>query len=312
MDKITGLEKYKRLVLLAGLASVGTAIIFVVVKFGVWMVSGSSVIFASLTDSIFDCLASLVNLLALKFSLTPPDNEHRFGHYKTQALASLAQSAFIGGSASILISEGLYKFFSPQPLKSIDLAIYVSVFSTLFTVLLILFQGYVYRLTKSEAISADRLHYTADVMLNISVIISLYLSYMGYLWADGLFAALIGLFILKGAYDIGMNAVQILLDHSLDSKDISKIITIIVNEPGITSIHDLKTHHAGPMVFIQGHIVMDGRLDLVTCHNIINNVEHNLREVFVNAEIILHMEPDEKKTYDEVEFKDTSFPGGNA
>ena len=63
------LQKYRRLVMLAGTASVSTAVLFIVIKFVVWMFSGSSVIFASLTDSIFDMLASLINLLALRFSL---------------------------------------------------------------------------------------------------------------------------------------------------------------------------------------------------------------------------------------------------
>ncbi|MDY6466895.1 MAG: cation transporter, partial [Succinivibrio dextrinosolvens] len=99
----TQLEQYRKLVLLAGGASVITAVLFILIKFGVWMISSSTVIFASLTDSIFDLLASLVNLLALRFSLLPPDDEHRFGHHKSQSLASLAQAAFIGGSAVLLI-----------------------------------------------------------------------------------------------------------------------------------------------------------------------------------------------------------------
>ena len=85
------LQRYKKLVLLAGAASVCTAVLFILIKLTVWIMSASTVIFASLTDSIFDLLASLVNLLALKFSLAPPDKEHRFGHHKSQALASQAQ-----------------------------------------------------------------------------------------------------------------------------------------------------------------------------------------------------------------------------
>ena len=72
----TSLQKYKKLVMLAGIASVSVAVIFIVIKVVVWLISSSTVIFASLTDSIFDLLASLVNLLALRFSLTPPDKEH--------------------------------------------------------------------------------------------------------------------------------------------------------------------------------------------------------------------------------------------
>ena len=191
MNSSVELQRYKKLVMIAGGASVATAILFIIIKFVVWVISSSTVIFASLTDSIFDLLASLVNLLALKFSLSPPDKEHLYGHHKSQALASLAQAAFIGGSSVLLVIHGIERCLHPQGVLYLDLAIIVSVISIVITVLLVLLQTYVYRLTRSEAISADRLHYLSDVTLNIGVLLALALSYYGYLWADGLFASLI-------------------------------------------------------------------------------------------------------------------------
>ena len=143
----TSLQKYKKLVMLAGIASVSVAVTFIVIKVVVWLISSSTVIFASLTDSIFDLLASLVNLLALRFSLIPPDKEHRFGHFKSQALASLAQAAFIGGSSVLLVIHGVERCITPQNLVHVDLAILVSIVSIVFTILLVLFQTYVYNRT---------------------------------------------------------------------------------------------------------------------------------------------------------------------
>ncbi|MGN0902916.1 MAG: cation diffusion facilitator family transporter, partial [Succinivibrio sp.] len=279
---------------------------FIVIKLIVWMISSSTVIFASLTDSMFDLLASLVNLLALKFSLAPPDKEHRFGHHKSQALASLAQAAFIGGSAVLLIGHGIERCVRPQNVLCLDLAILVSVVSIVITTLLVLFQTFVYKRTQSEAIAADRLHYVSDISLNIGVMVALVLTYYGYIWADGLFAALIGILIFKGAWHIGFRAVQTLLDKSLGVASLSKIIGAIQSVKGVESIHDLKTHRAGPMVYIQGHLVMDGCMTLISAHEIVNEVERKIRIDFPDAEITLHMEPDEQKTYDEVEFSDTA------
>lgn len=299
------LQQYKKLVMLAGFASVSTAVLFIAIKLAVWMISSSTVIFASLTDSIFDLLASLVNLLALRFSLTPPDKEHRFGHHKSQALASLAQAAFIGGSAVLLVTHGVERCFNPQPLLHLDLAIFVSIVSIAVTVFLVLFQSYVFKKTQSEAIAADRLHYLSDVTLNGGVIAALFMSYYGFEWADGLFASLIGLFILKGAYTIGIKAIQTLLDRSLGASSISKILESIVSVKGVISVHDLKTHRAGPMVYIQGHVVMDSNLPLIKAHDIVNEVENNIRKKYPDAEIVLHMEPDVMSTYEDVCFNDS-------
>ena len=143
MNSSVELQRYKKLVMIAGGASVATAILFIIIKFVVWVISSSTVIFASLTDSIFDLLASLVNLLALKFSLSPPDKEHRYGHHKSQALASLAQAAFIGGSSVLLVIHGIERCLHPQGVLYLDLAIIVSVISIVITVLLVLLQTYV-------------------------------------------------------------------------------------------------------------------------------------------------------------------------
>ena len=306
MNSSVELQRYKKLVMIAGGASVATAILFIIIKFVVWVISSSTVIFASLTDSIFDLLASLVNLLALKFSLSPPDKEHRYGHHKSQALASLAQAAFIGGSSVLLVIHGIERCLHPQGVLYLDLAIIVSVISIVITVLLVLLQTYVYRLTRSEAISADRLHNLSDVTLNIGVLLALALSYYGYLWADGLFASLIGLFIMKGAYVIGFRAVQTLLDKSLGRDSIKKIINAIHSIGDVKSVHDLKTHRAGPMVYIQGHLVLDGNMDLFKAHDIVDEIEKKIRIDFPDAEIILHMEPDTQSTYEDVVFFDSA------
>lgn len=298
------LQKYRRLVMLAGMASVSTAVAFVLLKLGVWLLSGSSSIFASLTDSMFDSMASCINLLALKYSLSPPDREHRFGHYKAQALASLAQAAFIGGSALLLIIHGAERFSNPQPLEQVPLAVGVSVFGVVFTMALVAFQGYVYKKTKSEAIGADRFHYLSDVMLNLGVIAALVLSWYGYLWADGLFAALIGAMILRGAWQIGLGAVDILLDRSLTPGENSKIINAIISVAGVLSLHDLKTRRAGPRCYIQAHLVINGRLPLFKAHIIADRAERNLLRLYPDADVVLHMEPDGADTLKDVQFDD--------
>lgn len=304
---INGSKSYKRLVMLAGFASVTTAILLIVMKFTVWLLSGSSTILASLTDSLLDLGASFINLLALRFALRPADKEHRFGHYKAESLASLTQAAFIGGSALFLIVHGYERLMNPQPLGYINVAIYVSIASVVFTLALTWFQGYVCKLTKSEAIEADRFHYLSDVLLNLSVIGALVLSSFGYMWADGLITILIGLYIIRSSWHIGLNAIATLLDRSLGPDETTKIIRAIVVVPQVESFHDLRTRKAGPQYYIQCHIVLLHTMTLEEAHNVANEVEHNIREDFPEADITLHMEPDVADTFKDITFVDQHF-----
>lgn len=67
-----------------------------------WWYTGSVSILAALVDSLVDIAASLTNLLVVRYSLQPADDEHTFGHGKAESLAALAQSMFISGSALFL------------------------------------------------------------------------------------------------------------------------------------------------------------------------------------------------------------------
>lgn len=303
--ELTG--RYKKLVLLAGTASVVTAILLILMKFIVWLFSGSATILASLTDSLIDLGASFINLLALRYALQPADKVHRFGHYKAEALASLSQAAFICGSALLLIFNGYERLVKPVAIGYIDIAIYVSIASIALTILLTMFQGYVCKLTQSEAVAADRFHYLSDVGLNLSVIISLVLTRMGYEWSDGLVTILLGLYIMKSSWHIGQIAVGTLLDKSMSVTDNNKIIRSILAVEGINSFHDLRTRKAGPQHYIQCHIVLDHNMSLAHAHDIASEAEGNIRRFFPDADIMLHMEPEGDDTFKDITFVDSQF-----
>ncbi|MGB1272498.1 MAG: cation transporter [Endozoicomonas sp.] len=92
-----------RLLKIATYASVATASILILAKLAAWFMTGSMSLMATLLDSTMDILASLITLFAVRIAITPPDEDHHFGHGKAEHLAVLAQSAFIAGSAIVLL-----------------------------------------------------------------------------------------------------------------------------------------------------------------------------------------------------------------
>lgn len=282
---------YSRWVTLAGLASTATAGILILAKLVAWLMTGSSSLLASLTDSLMDISASLINLFALRYSLTPADHDHSFGHGKAESLASLAQAAFITGSALVLVMNGISRLINPEPIKNLDIGLWVTVGSLALTLVLVAFQSLVVQKTQSQAIRADRLHYQSDVLFNIGVLLALGCSWYGWLWADGLFAILLGLFILKGALEIGYEAVQTLLDRQLPDGERAQIVELVKSVPGVHGIHDLRTRQAGPLRFIQLHLELDDTLPLMRAHDLADQAEALILEQYPGADVIIHMDP---------------------
>lgn len=278
---------------MATYASVSVAGVLIVVKLGAWVATESVSILSTLLDSLLDAGASMVNLLAVRRALQPADREHRFGHGKAEPLAGLAQAAFICGSAAILLIQAGDRFFHPRPVHSAEIGYAVMVFTIVLTVGLVIFQKYVVGKTGSVAVSGDSLHYQSDVMINASVIISLFLSSrMGWPTADPLFAIAIAAYIVFGAREIGRDALRLLMDHELPKEERQRIKEIARSQPGVLGMHDLRTRSSGMMTFIQLHLEMDGGITLLKAHEIAEAVMHNLENAFPNAEVIIHEDPE--------------------
>jgi ferrous-iron efflux pump FieF len=274
-------------------ASVAIAAVLITVKFSAWLETGSVALLSSLVDSMLDAAASLVTLVAVRHAMSPADREHRFGHGKAEPLAVLGQSAFITGSAILLLAEAVRRLIWPVPVENPPAGIAVMVFSIALTITLVLYQQHVIRRTGSIAITADELHYRSDLVLNLSVIAALVLgSALNQPILDPLFGAAIGVWIVYSAVRLARLSLFQLMDHELPDDEREKIRAVAQSHPDVVAAHDLRTRIAGPTAFIQLHIEMDGGLSLIRAHEISDEVEAKLRSAYPNAEVIIHQDPE--------------------
>ena len=274
-------------------ASLAVAGAMILVKLVAWLLTDSVSLLSSLLDSLLDAAASLVNLVAVQQALVPADREHRFGHGKAEPLASLGQSAFITGSAVLLLIQALQHILSPQPVSNTGIGIGVMVFAVLVTFALVSYQRHVVRRTGSLVVSADEFHYRTDLVLNGAVILSLVAtSWLGWVYLDPLFGAAIGLWIIYGAWQVAMKAIVQLMDRELPDDARARIRQIALAHPQVRSVHDLRTRAAGPTAFIQIHLEMDGKLTLNEAHRISDAVEADILAAFPQAEVMIHQDPE--------------------
>ncbi|GBL01905.1 ferrous iron efflux protein F [Vibrio harveyi] len=240
---------------------------------------------------MLDIAASVVNLIVVRYSLQPADREHTFGHGKAESLAALAQAMFISGSAVFLILNGVERFFRPHELNAPELGVYVSLFAMVVTFGLVMFQKHVVRVTGSQAIAADSLHYQTDLYMNGAIMVALGLSYFGVTQADAVFAVGIGIFILYSAFKMVSEAIQALLDRKLPDEELEQIRQECLKVEGVLGVHQLRTRMSGPTRFIQLHLELDDNLRLIEAHHIADKVEDNLLELFPEADVLIHQDP---------------------
>lgn len=283
--------KNEQLIIWATRASVAVATCLLLLKIYAWLVTGSVGILAALVDSLLDLAASLINMFAVRYAMEPADDEHRFGHGKAESLAGLGQSIFIGSSAIFLLMYSLERIYNPELIESPETGSWVLAFSMMLTLVLVSYQRYVVNKTNSIAVKADSLHYAADLITNACILVGLALYHLGWLYSDPIIASLVGLYILRCAFDIGKEAVHLLMDHELPEEDIKEINRIATKREEIIEIHDLRTRQSGQTKFIQFHLVMDGNMTLDKAHKLTDEVHDEIKNAFPQADILIHQDP---------------------
>lgn len=287
----TGAEA-ERLKRRATMAAVSVAVVLVAIKLWAWIATDSVAMLGSLLDSALDLFASTVNLVAVHHALTPADREHRFGHGKAEALASLTQAAFIAGSAAFLFWESITRLITPMPIDHSMSGLVVIGVSIALTLALVLYQRSVIRRTRSLAIAADRLHYASDILSNLGVVVALVLAGLfGIAIADPLIGLAIGALIAWSAFNIARGAYDELMDREFDDADRQRIKDIVGRHGDVVSMHELRTRRAGHRSFVQLHLVLPPGLSLVEAHRISEEVEREIERAFPDTEVLIHQDP---------------------
>ena len=288
---MTKLQNHDNLIKSASYLSVAVALIMVCAKTYGWIMTNSQSVLASLIDSSLDISSSLLNTIAVRFALQPPDNNHRFGYEKFQDLAIFSQSIFFFASSLFAIFAVTKSVFEHKPLYNQELGLNIMLWCVGIAVLLVVYQSYVVRITNSRIIVADRLHFFSDLLSNFVVIICMLVG-KEFWFIDPIVAIGISLYVMYMSYELFKSAVKNLVDQELEQKDKDEIVSIIYKNPMVKGVHDLKTRYAANKPFIQFHIEMDSNISLLDAHKVSEEILSRLLDVFPLADITIHQDPE--------------------
>lgn len=284
------MSDYAHLSRQATIASVAVALILIIAKTWAYWSTGSVSLLGSLLDSMLDGVTSIINFIALRFALVPADEDHKFGHGKLESIAALAQSAFMVGSAVVLVLNSFDVMLDNRQMVNSEIGIAVSVLAIVLTLGLVAFQKYVISKSKSLIVEADSLHYQGDLLMNGAVLIAMALVGFGWYWIDAIMAIGIGVFLCVNAWHVGIKAFKELMDEQLP--EVEAIIEKLVRkEPGPEGCHDVRCRQSGPDLFIQFHLELDKNLPLWSAHEIGDRVEKKIKQAYPNADVIVHHDP---------------------
>jgi cation diffusion facilitator family transporter len=263
------------------------------VKAWVAVASGSMSVLMEALHSAGDILASAFAYIGVKVGEAPPDEGHPFGHGKAESIAGMVEAVLLLGAGLYVAYEAFGRLvMSHVPAIEADLALWVIGGTAVANVLMGRYVGGVAKATGSEALKADAAHIWTDFLTSIGVLIALALVRItGDRDYDAIVALILSGWVMFSAGRILWGVMASLMDTSLPHEDVEAIERILREHAEVRDFHKLRTRKSGTARHVDGHILLRDELSLIEAHQITEEVEDQIRALFPEVSISLHMEP---------------------
>jgi cation diffusion facilitator family transporter len=275
----------------AALSSVFASVVLTATKLVVGLMTGSLAILSEAAHSGLDLLAALLTWLAVRISDKPADDDHHYGHGKIESVSALVETGLLFlTSAWILYEAGHRLVFGAPPVQATWYAVAVIVLSIVVDITRARILTRVAEETRSQALEADALHFSSDILSSTAVLIGLGLVALGQTWADAAAALVVSGFVCLAGYRLGKRTLDVLVDTAPLGL-VEHIRGLARDCPGVARVERVRVRPAGALVFVELTIRVGRGLALGQVHEICDALARHIQKAIPEAEPFVHAEP---------------------
>lgn len=290
---------------LAGLVGICCNLLLSAGKFLAGLLTGSVAISADAVNNLSDASSSIITLLGFRLAARPADDEHPYGHGRTEYLSGLAVSVMILLIGAELAKTSIQKILSPEPITTGMLSIAILAASILVKFWMAAFNRHVGKLIRSATLEATAADSRNDVISTGAVLIATLLQ-MRFGWnLDGYMGLAVAAFILWSGWGLVKDSIAPLLGQTPDPELVRHIADVTLSYPGVLGIHDMMVHDYGPgRQFASLHAEMAANADVLESHDTIDRIEKYFLEK-EDLHVVIHYDPivtDDSETGEAREF----------
>ncbi len=275
------------------LSSIAAAVFLTSFKFIVGVITGSLGLLSEALHSCLDLVAAIVTYFSVRMSDKPADREHQFGHGKVENLSALIQAVLLLVTCGWIIYEAIHRLTTKNVEVDVTIWSYIVVITSI--IIDITRSRALSRVAKkhnSQALEADALHFSSDILSSVAVLIGLIcVDVFGFSAADPIAALIVSVIILSVCYRLGKKAIDILLDK-VPVQSYEYVADILDNHSEIKQYHNLKLRTAGADTFVSFNIHLDPAMSFADVHKFCDHLEKDIQDKIQRSEVYIHAEPE--------------------
>jgi cation diffusion facilitator family transporter len=267
------------------------AILLTTTKLIAGIITGSLGILSEALHSGLDLVAAGVTVYAVSASSRPADAEHQFGHGKFENLSALFETVLLVATSAWIIWEAVERLAGQGP----DVTVTSWSFGVMaFSIWVDFHRSRELRRAaiehNSQALEADALHFSSDILSSLAVIAGLAGVALGAPWADPVGALAVAVVILSAAGRLIKRSIDALLDRAPAGAS-EAIARRILQVPGVSGATNVRVRPQGPTLHVDVVVRLDGRISLDEAHAAATAVETVVVEAYPGADVNVHVEP---------------------
>ena len=263
------------------ISSVAASLLLTALKLVVGILTGSIGIISEAAHSALDFGAASLTLFAVKMSDKPADKKHHYGHAKVESVSALIETGLLLVTSAGIIYAAIERLIGGK--AEIEVTWYAFAIMLISIVIDISRSRALKKVaqeTNSQALEADALHFSSDILSSAVVLVGLIFVSMGITWADAVAGIAVAILVAFAAFNLGKKTIDILIDAAPEGLS-DRIEEITMTVGGVISIDRVRVKPTGPQVFIEMVVCVNRTLSVEKVQKICAEIEQKLAEEFL-------------------------------
>jgi cation diffusion facilitator family transporter len=250
--------------------------------------------------SLSDLVCDFLVLFAAHHSRDPADETHPYGHARIETAASFALGAILAATGAGIIWGAGVKLQNLEGLPPVQqLALWTAILALAAKEGLFRYMLHVGERLRSPMLIANAWHARSDAASSLVVALGIIGNLLGYNFADSVAAVIVGFMIVRMGVVFSWDAVQELIDTGLSAEEVASIRQVIVDTPGVGSLHELRTRRMAHRSLVDAHVCVDARISVSEGHRIAEMTRKRVLDSHPSvSDVLVHVDVEDDLEHD--------------
>jgi cation diffusion facilitator family transporter len=258
----------------------------------VGVISKSQGLVADGIHSLSDLVADFVVLFASHHGKKDADEDHPYGHQRFETAASLVLGLLLLAVGIGMLWSAFRKLEDPDTVQKVHvIALWVAGAALIAKEALFRYMLSAAKRVKSSMLVANAWHARSDAASSLVVGIGIIGNLAGYPILDPIAALIVGFMVAKMGWGFSWDALHDLMDRSVNEQEVEAIRRTLIETPGVSGVHDVRTRKMGDMIVVDAHIEVDAAITVEAGHDIAVAARQRVLQRHRVLNLMTHVDP---------------------